>query len=151
MRRFSIATDVAAPAARVWQVMSDVERWHEWTPSIASVRWLDRGRLAVGARAVIRQPKFPPALWKVTAVDPGRSFTWASTAPGFRAVGHHAVEPTAAGARATLTIELEGPLGGVWGRITRAITERYLAFEAAGLKARSENAGVHHAAARSAT
>lgn len=144
MRTFSITTDIAAPAERVWRVMSDTDRWHEWTPSITSVKRLDGGLFAVGSRAVIRQPKFPPAVWKITAIEPGRSFTWISIGPGLRVVAHHRVEPTAAGSRATMSLDLQGIFGGVLGRITKDITERYLAFEARGLKARSENPGFRH-------
>ena len=146
MRKFSVTTEIGAPTERVWEVMSDVERWHEWTPSVTRVRRLDAGPLAVGSRAVIRQPKFPPALWKVAAIEPGRSFTWVSIAPGLRGVGHHAGEPTPAGSRATLSLDLQGILGGVWGRLTRDITERYLAFEAGGLGARSLDPGFRHEA-----
>jgi uncharacterized membrane protein len=139
MRHFSITTDIAAPADRVWSVMSDVEKWHEWTPSITSVTRLDRGPLAVGSQARIRQPKLPPAQWKVTEVVPGRSFTWESVAPGLRVIGHHAVEPMAEGSRATLSIELHGFLSALWWQLTKGITERYVRLEAAGLKARSED------------
>jgi uncharacterized protein YndB with AHSA1/START domain len=147
MRRFSVTTEIDAPAERVWQVMSDTDRWHEWTPSITSSRRLGDAPLAVGTRVVIRQPKFPPALWTVRAVEPGRSFTWVSVAPGLRVVGQHAVEPTARGSRATLSLDLQGLLGGVFGRLTGAITERYIGLEAAGLKARSENPAFRHGAA----
>ncbi|HSJ64235.1 MAG TPA: SRPBCC family protein [Gemmatimonadaceae bacterium] len=139
MRRFAITTDIAAPSDRVWAVMSDTDRWHEWTPSVTSVKRMDDAPFAVGTRVLIRQPMFPPALWKVTAIEPGRSFTWESVAPGFRAVGTHRVEPTPSGSRATLSLDYHGPLGGVFGRMTRAITERYIGYEADGLKARSEN------------
>ena len=144
MRSFRITTDIAVPAERVWQVMSDVERWREWTPSVTGVKRLDGGPLAVGSRALIYQPKFPPALWEVTAIEPGRSFTWVSLAPGLRVLGHHSVEPAGAGSRATLSLDLQGLLGGLWGRMTRNITERYLAFEASGLKARSEKPDFRH-------
>jgi uncharacterized protein YndB with AHSA1/START domain len=144
MRRFSITIDIAVPAERVWQVMSDTDRWHEWTPSVISVKRLGGGPFAVGSRAVIRQPRFPPALWKIIAIEPGRSFTWISTAPGLRVVAHHWVEPAAGGSRATLSLDLQGIFGGVFGRMTKGITERYLAFEAGGLKARSENPGYRH-------
>jgi uncharacterized protein YndB with AHSA1/START domain len=144
MRTFRTTVDIAAPAARVWEVMSDIERWHEWTPSVTRVRRLGGAPLAVGSRAFIRQPKFPPAVWKVTAIEPGRSFTWVSTAPGLRVIAHHWVEPLADGSRATLSLELQGIFGGLFGRMTKDITQRYLAFEAAGLKARSENPGFHH-------
>jgi uncharacterized protein YndB with AHSA1/START domain len=138
MRNFSIAIDIAAPRERVWQVMSDVERWHEWTASITSVRRLGAGSFAIGSWALVRQPKLPPALWKVTAIEPGRSFTWTSVGPGFRAVGIHSVEARSGGSRATLSLDFHGIFGGMFGRMTKGITERYLAFEANGLKARSE-------------
>jgi uncharacterized protein YndB with AHSA1/START domain len=144
MRKFSITTDIAAPAERVWQVMSDTDRWHEWTPSVTSVKRLGGRPFAVGSRAVIRQPRFPPALWKIAAIEPGRSFTWISVGPGLRVVGHHSVEPAAAGSRATLSLELQGIFGGVFGQMTKDITGRYLAFEAEGLKARSENPSFRH-------
>jgi hypothetical protein len=38
-----------------------------------------------------------------------------------------------------LSLELQGLLGGLWGRLTKDITERYIGDEAKGLKARSEN------------
>lgn len=144
MRTFSITIDIAAPAERVWQVMSDTDRWHEWTPSVTSVKRFGGGPFAVGSRAVIRQPRFPPALWKITAIEPGRSFTWISTGPGLRVVAHHRVEPTVAGSRATLSLDLQGIFGGVFGRMTKDITERFLAFEASGLKARSEHPSYRH-------
>jgi uncharacterized membrane protein len=143
-----MTVDIAAPADRVWAVMSDVERWHEWTPSITSVTLLRKRALAVGSRALVRQPKFPPALWRVTEVVPGRSFTWVSVAPGLRVIGRHAVELTVNGTRAVLTLELQGMVGGLWGRLTRGITERYIASEAAGLKARSEDTTVRYGHAR---
>ncbi|MGE0703229.1 MAG: SRPBCC family protein [Vicinamibacterales bacterium] len=145
MKRFSISVDIAAPAARTWEVMSDIGRWHEWTPSVTSIRRLNDGAFAVGSRAVIRQPKFPPALWTVTEIEPGRSFTWVSRAPGIRVRACHWVEPLdSAQSRGNLSIEYHGLLGGIFARLTKGITERYLALEAKGLKARSEDPGFHH-------
>jgi uncharacterized protein YndB with AHSA1/START domain len=144
MRNFSISIDIDAPPDAVWRVMIAVDRWHEWTPSITSVKILGDRPFGVGSRAVVRQPKFPPALWTVTAIEPGRSFTWTSSGPGFRAVARHTVEPTSAGSRATLAIEFFGIFGGLFGKLTHDINDRYLALEANGLKARSENPQFHH-------
>ena len=148
MTKFTISIDIAAPAERVWQVMSDIDRWHEWTPSITSVKPLGAGALAVGSRVLIRQPRLPPAVWKVTSIEPDRSFSWVSVAPGLRVVGHHQVEPANAGSRATLSLELGGIFGGLFGRMTKDITERYIAYEANGLRARSENPAFYHEAAK---
>ena len=143
MRHFGITVDIDAPPERVWEVMSDVERWHEWTPSIRSVRRLGRGPLAVGSRVVVRQPKFPPALWTVTEIAASR-FTWVSRAPGLRVIARHSVEAIERGSRASLSLELQGLFGGVFGSLTRGITERYLAYEASGLEARSKDPAFRH-------
>lgn len=139
MRYFQLTTDVSAPPERVWEVMSDTDRWHEWTPSVKSVKRLHGKPFAVGNRVVIRQPGFPPAIWKITGIEPGRSFTWTSRGPGFLTIGRHSIEPTSAGSRVTLSLELQGLLGGVFGRLTRKVNERYIAMEAEGLRNRSEN------------
>ena len=144
MKAFSIATDIAAPAQRVWEVMSDTARWHEWTPSVTSIRRLDAGPLVLGSRALIRQPRLPPALWTVTAIEPGSDFTLVNTAPGVRVIARHWVEPTNTGCRATLSIEYQGALAGLLGKLTGGITRRYLALEAAGLQGRSENPAFRH-------
>ena len=135
---YKISVDVGAPPDVVWAVMSDGERWHEWTASVTSVRRLDKGPLRIGSRALIRQPRFPPAVWKVTAIEPGRSFTWRSGMPLMWVYGQHSVEPLGAGTRATLALTYEGVLARLMGRLTRAITNRYLNMEASGLKQRSE-------------
>ena len=141
MKVFSTSIDIAAPPDRVYPIMADVERWHEWTPSISSVKRLGGGPFAVGARAMVRQPKLLPAIWKVTEVRPGESFTWVSSSPGVRVVGVHRVEPTPNGSRVTLAVEMHGMLAGLFARLTGAITTKYIDFEAKGLKSRSESAG----------
>lgn len=144
MNKFSVTAEIAAPLGRVWAVMSDVDRWHEWTPSITSVTRVDGRPLEVGTRVVIRQPKFPAARWTVTTLVPGERFVWTSTAPGLRVVGTHAVAPAESGSVAVLSIEIDGLFGGLWERLTREITAGYVTMEASGLKARSEDPSYLH-------
>ena len=118
--------------------MSDVERWHEWTPTIRSIRRTNAGPFRIGACARVCQPKLPPADWIVTALDEGREFTWESRAPGVRVVARHHVEPSAEGSRVTLSIKYCGLIGNLFGRVTAGINRRYLALEADGLKRRAE-------------
>ena len=134
----SAIADIQAPPEIVWTVWTDLERWPEWTASVARIDRLDRGPLAVGLRARVRQPKFPSVTWRVTDVDQGRGFTWVSTSPGARVTGSHRIEPIGVGSRAMASIAFEGPIARLVGRLTRSITERYLHLEAAGLKTRSE-------------
>ena len=44
------------------------------------------------------------------------------------------------GSRVTVSLKFAGPLAGVVTRFSRGLTERYLALEAEGLKARAEGA-----------
>jgi uncharacterized membrane protein len=139
MTDFHIDVEIEAPPERVWAVMRDVERWPEWTPTVTSVRLLDRGPFAVGSRAIIRQPKLPPARWRVTELDePGRSFIWVSSGLGLRVIARHSVEACGAGSRAALSLRFSGILAGLFGRLMRGLNDRYLALEAKGLKQRSE-------------
>ena len=136
--RFEDSSVIAAPAATVWAIYSDVERWPDWTASVTSVELLDVGPLRVGSRARVRQPRLPVAEWTVTEIDEGRSFTWVARGPGVRTTGTHIVVPHGDGARATAILDQGGPLGPVVGFLTRGLTRRYLAMEATGLKARAE-------------
>ena len=140
MADFEIAVEIQAPPDRVWAVMRDIQHWPEWTPTVTRVQQLDRDPLAVGSRALIHQPKLPPAEWQVTELDEGgRSFTWVTHSPGVRVTARHSVEATGAGSKATLSLEFSGLLGSLVARLTRRLNERYLALEAKGLKERSED------------
>lgn len=138
MASFSISVDIQAPPARVFAVMTDIERWPDWTATVTSVRRLDAGPLAVGTRAAIRQPRLPPARWTVTAIDAGRGFTWVTRSPGVVITARHAVAPTPSGSRATLSLDFGGLFGSFVAWLTGGLNRRYLGIEAAGLKRRSE-------------
>ncbi len=137
--RFSVSIDIHATPAAVWAVLEDVERWPEWTPTMTSVKRLDEGRLAVGSRARIRQPRLPPAVWTVTALDAGRGFTWVGRGPGIVTTADHWIEPVGDGCRVMLAVAFTGPLGAMLGWITRSLTARYIRREAQGLKERAES------------
>src|SRR5918993_359801 len=134
-----ITVDVAAPVERVWEVLCDIDHWSEWTESVTSARRLDDGPLRPGSRAELSQPRIPKGVWTVTEVDPGRAFTWRQTSPGVRITAHHRLEPLPDGrTRVHLVVEQAGWLGALVGRLYARLTDRYLAMESAGLKARAE-------------
>ena len=138
--RFESSVTVQAPAQRVWEVFSDVARWPEWTPTVESVERLDEGRIHVGARTRIRQPKLPVAIWEVTELVEGEYFEWVSRGPGVRTTGGHRVTATPAGTVATSVIDQQGPLGWLFGSLLAKLTNRYLALEGESLKKASESA-----------
>ena len=140
MSVFSTTVDIAAPPGRVWAVMTDVERWPEWTASVRRLTRKDSGPFGLGSRVRIEQPKLRPADWEVTTFEPGRTFTWVTRSVSLLATGTHSVEPIAEGTRATLSIRFDGLLAPVITWLTSGLIQRYLGLEAAGLKRRSEEA-----------
>ena len=143
----STEVEVDASPERVWEVLSDVERWPEWTETVTRVTRLDpaspgSSSLGLGSRVRVEQPRLPSTEYVVTELDPGAGFTWVATGPGVRTTARHRIEAgTGRGGRVRvrLSVRQAGPLGTVMGRLFfRRLTDRYLATEAAGLKARCE-------------
>jgi len=132
-RFFETTRHIASPPEPVWDVLVDVARWPEWTPTIDSVERLDGGPFQVASRARVRQPKLPRAEWEVTEIVDGRSFTWVATGPGMKTIARHEVVPDGSGSTVTLSIEQTGPMGAVAGTIWRRLTQRYIELEAESL------------------
>ena len=130
---------VTAAIGRVWDVVTDIDRWSGWTASVTSAHRLDDGPLRPGSRAELAQPRLPDATWTVTEVEPGRSFTWEQRGPGVRTTARHALAPLEDGStRVLLSVEQSGWLAWAIDLFYGRLTQRYIETEAAGLKKRSE-------------
>ncbi|RAU99700.1 polyketide cyclase [Mycobacterium colombiense] len=133
----SVAID--APPQLVWDVFTDVEHWPDWTASVTSLTGLDGAALAVGRRFAIKQPGMSKLVWRVTELEPGRSWTWVQRSPGVRVTARHDViaQP---GGRTLVRQRLDqnGVLGAPVGWLMARKTKRFLDQEAQGLKARAE-------------
>jgi uncharacterized protein YndB with AHSA1/START domain len=136
--RIEVSINIARPPEVVWRTIADVQRWHEWTPSIRSIEPLDSFTFGVGSRFRIRQPKLKPMVWRVTEVEPGRSFTWETLSPGMVAIGRHMVRPNGNGSTATLVLIQEGWLSALLRPLLAPISRRYVEMEARGLKRQCE-------------
>ncbi|MET7469644.1 SRPBCC family protein [Micromonospora sp. NPDC005686] len=137
--RFVESVEIAADVEQVWAVQSDIERWPEWTPSVTAARRLEPGPLALGSTARLEQPRLPPAVWRVTEIEPPYSFVWESAGPGVRTRGEHRLAPTGDGrTRAELVLTQTGPLAGLVGLLAGPMVRRYLRQEADGLRRRCE-------------
>ena len=133
------AIEIDAPPREVWAVMTDVERWPEWTTSVERAERLDDGPLRVGSRARLKQPRFPPVVWEVTDLEPVRSFSWTAKNVGVTSVGEHRITPQASGgATVNLSLRQQGPLAPLLAILTSKLTRRYVEAEAQGLKRRCE-------------
>jgi carbon monoxide dehydrogenase subunit G len=132
-------TVVAADPARVWEVLTDVERWPERIAVYRSVERLDEGPLKVGSRVKVKQDRLAAGVWEVTDVVPGESFVWTSGQPGVRLAGRHTVTAEPGGARLTLAFEQFGPLSWTVSVLLGRLVRRYVDAESAALKAAAES------------
>jgi len=128
---------IDAPPRAVWAVLMDVARWPTWTPTMRRVERLEGGPLGAGSRVRISLRSLPPAVWRVTRFDDGRSFTW-ETETGARAAAAHAIAPDGGGTKLTLTASTRGLLALLLTPLTVLLTRGNVRREAQGLKRHCE-------------
>lgn len=123
---------IGVPPERVYEVFVDPGRWLEWNPHMREMKPLSEGPLAPGFKARLAA-RFNPftSTWEVTEVKAGRSFAWTSSSlvPGLRLVFDHIAEAADGGTRATIRIDIGGPLalvGGLAGPFGRRFLGRSL-------------------------
>ncbi|OPC84743.1 polyketide cyclase [Embleya scabrispora] len=128
---------IEATAERIWEILTDVERWPTWTASMSEVRRLDREPFGVGSRVRVKQPRLPTTQWVVTECEPGRSFTWTSRGGGVTSLADHRIRVDE-GVTVELILRQSGLLTPLIGLVAGNLTRRYLRMEAEGLKERAE-------------
>jgi uncharacterized membrane protein len=120
---------IDAPADLVWRLTVDVANWPSFVPTVRQARRLDPDPLRVGSATRLKQPGQPSAVWTVTRLDPPREFTWETRRPGLRMAGSHRVEALPSGCRNTLTIEVSGPLSGLFGVLFGGVIRKAIQAE----------------------
>jgi hypothetical protein len=99
------------------------------------------GRLGNGAQeAIVKQPRLPRARWRVTELEPGRSFTWQTGSGGLTTAGGHVVEANGQGSVITLTLRQHGPLARLVHALVGRRARRYLSMEIDGFRQTAESA-----------
>jgi uncharacterized membrane protein len=137
---YRITATAGAPPAQVYRLFIDVERWPELTQSMRSVRRPDSGPIRVGSEATVRQPRLPTARWRVTELEPDRSFVWETRSGGVTTVADHRVEPDGLGSKITLTLRTHGPLAAVVDLLMGGVARRYASMELEGFRAAADAA-----------
>ena len=62
--------------ARAWELISRPQEWSSWAPHVRGAWGLGQGEVRVGARGYARLLGVVPIPATISAVDPGRSWTW---------------------------------------------------------------------------
>jgi len=136
--RWETSLEIDAPAERVWDLTVDVAGWPAFTPTMQSVQRLDDGAFGMGSSARIKQPGQGPAVWTVTAFEPGRGFSWSTRRMGLTMTGGHRITPRDGGCVNTLSIELTGAGSRVMWLLLGGLMRRSISTENAGFKAKAE-------------
>lgn len=127
---------IAAPAERVWAATVAVTRWHEWASTVTSVHQVDGDGMQMGARFRIKQPMQPAAVWEVTELTTGKSFSWRSERRFLTWVACHELNATSQpGTSVTLRLSISGKIASVLWPVLRPILSIALQRECADLKA----------------
>jgi hypothetical protein len=137
MRVVKTCTTQADPAV-VWKVLADVERWHEWTPTVLSIKPLSDIGFAVGSRYRVEQPKLRPAIYEVTECIPGSRFTWVQRFIGGAMIADHRIRPCDKGSELELSFTSTGLLGSILGKLFSSIISSYVGTETSSLKTRCD-------------
>jgi hypothetical protein len=137
--KYEVSIDIDAEPQRVWDIMTDVERWPEWTQSVTHVERLSPPPFKVGSRARVKQPRLKDTVWTVAALESLVGFTWEARQRGLATIGSHYIEQRSLGTTTvTLGVRQRGLLAPLVWPLTVRMMRRYLELERHGLKARSE-------------
>ncbi|MGH8910015.1 MAG: SRPBCC family protein [Egibacteraceae bacterium] len=118
---------IAAPAARLWEMVSDVTRMGEWSPETTGAQWLDGASSpVVGARFKGRNSRGKgrwATVCEVTEADPGHTFAFVvggTKRP--RTAWRYRFTPVDGGTEVTESFEVIKPLGRVPQTLLRLLT-----------------------------
>jgi len=80
--------DIAAPAEKVWELLTDVDCWPDWGPTVRRAE-LDGDSFEVGANGTVTTSIGVTLPFEITECDPGTRWTW--TVAGIPATDHAVV------------------------------------------------------------
>jgi hypothetical protein len=134
----SVATDIHAPAERIWSLLTDAPGMTDWNSTLTSIE----GPIELGGTVKMQVPEAPGRTFapKVTRFEPNRFMEWREGNPLFLGVRTYTLTPAQDGrsTRFEMTEVFSGPmLPMIAGRLPDfgPIFERY----ATDLKARAES------------
>jgi uncharacterized membrane protein len=136
--RYEHEINIDAPVEVVWQLVTQVEDWPSFTPTMTRVERLDTGPIRVGSQARVDLPGQRTAVWTVTRLDPPSSFVWRTRVMGVTMTATHDLQAADGGCSSTLVIELSGLGASVLGRIAGSRIRRSIAEENRAFKRRAE-------------
>jgi hypothetical protein len=125
---------IAALPNEVFNVLIDVGKWNQWTPSITDISILDNDRLRIGTKIQVIQPKLSPAIWTVKEVQFNKLLTWEKASFGLRITSEHVILQGCNDTVVVLRMTYGGALAGLAYMLFHSLTDSYMTMEINGLK-----------------
>src|SRR6185295_14081424 len=86
----TVERDMAAPPALVWDVLTDLDAWPRWGPTVQRAELAEADQLGRGERGKVWTPLGVALPFTITEYEPGRHWAWqVAGIPATR----HGVEP----------------------------------------------------------
>jgi uncharacterized protein YndB with AHSA1/START domain len=102
----STARTMSVPADSVWRVLTDLDAWPQWGPTVQRAELDDPGPLRLGSRGKVWTPIGVALPFEITEFDDGRVWAWkVAGVPATR----HVVTPHSRGCRASFGVPLWAP------------------------------------------
>jgi hypothetical protein len=123
---FSTRTRIAAPATRVWSILTDLPRWPEWNSTVVSVE----GTVALGQKVSVTVTANPKRAFPVTVsvLEAPSRMVWTGGMPLglFTGTRTFSLDEGSGGTEFSMEEVYSGPLAGL---VTRSIPDLGPSFE----------------------
>ena len=105
-RMLTVGRRMAAPPESAWRVLTDLDAWPRWGPSVQRAELDGGGPLALGSRGRVWTPVGLSLPFVVTEFERGREWAWhVAGVPATR----HSVTPDGDGCRVTFGVPIWAP------------------------------------------
>ena len=103
MRQLWVHRDVEGSASAAWAVLTDLDRWPQWGPSVRHAE-LDGDQLEAGATGTVTTIVSLSLPFEITTFEPGSNWAW--NVSGIGATDHRVTELAPARCRVSFGVPL---------------------------------------------
>src|ERR1700754_2691854 len=103
----TVTHDVAAPPAAAWHVLTDLDAWPSWGPTVQRAELAEPGPLRLGSRGRVWTPPGIALPFEITEFEEGRLWAWKVAGV---AATRHFVDRSATGCLVTFGVPLWAPV-----------------------------------------
>lgn len=102
----TVDRSMPVPASAAWDVITDLDAWPVWGPSVTGAELDGRGPLRLGSRGRVTTPVGVPIPFEITEFDDGRAWAWKVL--GVPATRHEVI-PTSDGCTVSFGVPIWAP------------------------------------------